>query len=252
VLADPAFAPGRSRSTREKAEREWSLSSEEELPALPHAREEGRMVARRLGGTTLWTGDEAAEDALKRTALDGFGLVHFAAHAVVDDERPERSAVLLAPGRGDEDGLLQSREIADLPLEGRVVVLSACRTAGGSVLRGEGVLSLARAFFQAGAPAVVGSLWPLRDDEAAALFSGFYAELARGQSLGAALRGAQRKAVSEGWPAAAWAGLVVMGDPSRVPFPGGARSRPSLVVVAAAVVGLCALSLWALRRRSPA
>jgi CHAT domain-containing protein len=146
---------------------------------------------------------------------------------------------------------LQSREIADLPLEGRVVVLSACRTAGGSVLRGEGVLSLARAFFQAGAPAVVGSLWPLRDDEAAALFSAFYDELARGKSLGAALRGAQRSAVARGLPAAAWAGLVVMGDPSRVPFPGGAGSQPSLFV-AVAVFVLCALSLWALRRRPPA
>jgi hypothetical protein len=53
VLADPAFAPGRAGSSHAKAEREWSLSSEEDLPALPHARAEGRMVARRLGGTTL-------------------------------------------------------------------------------------------------------------------------------------------------------------------------------------------------------
>ena len=124
--------------------------------------------------------------AQEGSARADFGLLHFAAHAVADEERPERSAVLLAPGGAAEDGLLQSREIVDLPLDGRVVVLSACRSAGGSVLRGEGVLSLARAFFQAGSPAVVGSLWPLRDDETATLFESFYRHLARGLSLGAA------------------------------------------------------------------
>jgi tetratricopeptide (TPR) repeat protein len=249
VLADPAFAPGRGRPSRPGATREWSLLSEEELPALPHAREEGRMVVRRLAGSTLLAGDGAAEDALKTTPLDGYGLLHFAAHAVVDEERPERSSVLLAPGRGGDDGLLQGREIADLPLEGRVVVLSACRSAGGSLLRGEGVLSLARAFFQAGAPAVVGSLWPLRDDEAAVLFGAFYEHLARGSSVGAALRGAQRDAIAAGRPAAAWAGLVVMGDGSRIPFPGGVRSRTPLLVSAGFALLLGALAFWGLRRR---
>src|SRR5262249_40233625 len=149
---------------------------------LPFARQEGRSVARLLDGSTLWLGDAASEDALKKADLDNFGLLHFAAHAVADEERPERSAILLAPGSAGEDGLLQAREIAGLPLQGRVVVLSTCRSASGSVVRGEGVLSLSRAFFQGGAPAVVASLWPLRDDEAAKLFDSFYRHLAEGLS----------------------------------------------------------------------
>ena len=74
------------------------------------------------------------------------------------------------PGPTSEDGLLQTREIEGLDLEGRIVVLSACQTASGAILGGEGVLSLARAFFEAGAHAVIGSRWPIRDEDAASLF----------------------------------------------------------------------------------
>jgi CHAT domain-containing protein len=140
----------------------------EGLGALPHAREEGRQVLRRLGdGSELWLGADASEASLKAAPLSQFGVLHFAAHAVVDDERKERSAVFLAPGSDSEDGLLQLREVIELPLEGRMVVLSSCRSARGWILRGEGVVGFGRAFFQAGSHAVVGGLWPLRDDDAA-------------------------------------------------------------------------------------
>lgn len=198
------------------------LSQGLELGPLPHARSEGRRVRRALGaGGRLLVGDEASEAFVKSAALGGFGILHFAAHAVADDRHPARSAVVLAPGDADEDGLLQSREIAALDLGGRPVVLAACRSASGKVYRGEGVMSLARAFFQGGAGAVVASLWPLRDDEAEALFAALYDRLARGEDLAAALRGAQRERFEAGAPAAAWAGLVVLGDGGLVPRPGG-------------------------------
>src|SRR4030095_8618917 len=103
-------------------------------------------------------------------------------HAVVDEERPERSAVLLSPGAPEEDGLLQPREIAELALHGKLVVLSSCGSATGTLLRGEGVVGIARAFFQAGARTVVASLWPMRDDEAAAIAGSFYRHLRDGES----------------------------------------------------------------------
>jgi CHAT domain-containing protein/tetratricopeptide (TPR) repeat protein len=251
VLADPTVVAGSAGALLPAATREWGLASAASLGPLPYARQEGRNVVRRLGGSTLWVGEAASEDALKKAPLAEYCLLHLAAHAVADEERPERSSVLLAPGSGSEDGLLQSREIVDLSLEGRAVVLSACRSADGSVLRGEGVLSLARAFFQAGAHAVVGSLWPLRDDEGEALFDAFYRHLARGQSVGAALRGAQKDAIAAGHPSAAWAGLVVVGDGSLVPLPGGARSsQPSpLLLLALGGALAAALGWWIARRR---
>jgi len=159
--------------------------------------------------------------------LAPFGIVHFAAHAVIDDRRPQRSAVVLAPGRDSEDGLLQVREIVDLDLDGAVVILSACSSASGTLLEGEGVMGLAHAFFRAGAHAVVGSLWPLRDDEAAELVRGFSDQLAAGLSVGSALGAAQLTLMKRGAPAAAWAGLVVLGNGDLVPVPGG-RSRSTL------------------------
>jgi CHAT domain-containing protein len=158
---------------------------------------------------------------LKTAELSSFGLLYFAAHAVVDNLKPERSAVLLAPGSADEDGMLQIREIVDLDLEGRVVVLTACRSASGALLEGEGVVGLARAFFVAGARAVVGSLWPLQDDEAARLMREFTGQLGRGTSLSEALAAARAARMRAGDPPAAWAGIVLLGDGDYVPLPQG-------------------------------
>jgi CHAT domain-containing protein len=195
-------------------------------------------------------GDAASEAALKKANLERFSLLHFATHAVAYEEWPERSSVVLAPGSEAEDGLLQSREIVELPFDGCIVILAACQSADGSVLRGEGVMSLARAFFQAGSPAVVGSLWPLRDDEAAFIFDALYRHLAAGSTLGAALRGAQRDAIGAGRPADAWAGLVVIGDGSVVPFRDGARTaRPWVLSLALGGALLAGLGWWALGRR---
>lgn len=247
ALADPL--PSVSDATHQAQGRDWALASGARLGALPHARREGRAVIRHLGDASrLLLGAEATERALKSTDLESYGVLHFAAHAVIDAERPQRSAVLLAPGATAEDGLLQPRDIVGLDLDDRVVVLSACQSATGTVLRGEGVLSLARAFFEAGASAVVGSLWQLRDDEAAALFERFYAHLAGGESVAGALAAAQEDRIDAGAPAAAWAGLVVLGDGGVVPIPGG-RSRSFGVLGSVLVVVLLGVGVGLVWRR---
>lgn len=222
VLADPAALAG--------------------LEPLPYARREGRAVRRHLGGGELLVGKEASETYVKSGAAGGFGLLHFAAHAVTDEVNPDGSAIHLSPGDGREDGVLRVREIADLDLDGRIAVLSTCESASGEILRGEGVMGLARAFFQAGAHTVVASLWPLRDDDGAALFDRFYRHLSQGKSVAAALQAAQRDRMSEGAPAEAWAGVVVLGDGGRVPVPGGRGPNPARWAL---VLGLLAAALLA-------
>jgi CHAT domain-containing protein/Tfp pilus assembly protein PilF len=231
------------------------FASELRLGPLPHARREARALRRDLGsGSRVLAGGEASEHALKTGELSRYQVLHLAAHAVVDDEHPDRSAVLLAPGAPEEDGLLQYREVVDLDLEGQVVLLSACSSASGPVVGGEGVMGLANAFFQAGARAVVAGLWPLRDDEAADLVDQMGRRLARGQSLGAALAGARRALIERGAPTAAWAGLVVLGDADVVPLPGGGGVIPRLARLAAAplLLGLAAAGLFLLLRRGRA
>ncbi|MEA2559153.1 MAG: hypothetical protein QOH06_657 [Acidobacteriota bacterium] len=212
VLADPATSVTRGNTVR--------------LRPLPHARTEGESVKRYLDGSEVLMGEDASETYIKkRNMARSFGLIHFAAHAVMDEVNPDRSGIYLSPGNDKEDGLLQAREIADLPgLDSRIVVLSTCESASGEILRGEGVMGLARAFFQARAHTVVASLWPLRDDYGAALFDRFYHHLGEGKSVAAALQAAQLDRMNDGAPAEAWAGVVVLGDGDRVPVPGGRRS----------------------------
>lgn len=216
---------------------------------LPHARTEGKAVKRHLGGGELLVGEDASETYIKRNAAGPFGIFHFAAHAVTDEVNPDRSAIYLSPGDSKEDGVLQVREIADLDLDGHIVVLSTCESASGGLLRGEGVMGLARAFFQAGAHTVVASLWKLRDDDGAALFDRFYHHVGKGKSVAAALQAAQLDRRNEGAPAEAWAGVVVLGDGDRIPVPGG--RRPSLILWALALGLLAAalLAYWTRRAR---
>ncbi|HET6982039.1 MAG TPA: CHAT domain-containing protein, partial [Myxococcaceae bacterium] len=179
VLADPA-GPSSVQAVRRDAA---GL-----LGTLVHARREAEVALSAFPvGSELRSGPAASEAFLKSANLEGVSLLHLATHAVVDVGDPERSAVVLAPGGPIEDGRLEAREIARLGLAGRTVVLAACETSAGPVYRGEGVMSLARAFFGAGATAVVGTLDRTRDDEAGAFFTAMYRTLGRGATLGEAV-----------------------------------------------------------------
>lgn len=242
ALADPELPT--TTVDEPQANRALGLDLRPRLGRLPHARREVRRAARRLGdGSRVLEGESASERALVESEPGSFAIIHFAAHALVDDLRPERSAVVLAPGVTSEDGLLQPQEIVELELDGRVVVLSACSTADGGVLEGAGIMSLARAFFQAGAHAVVGSLWPVEDAATADLFDVFYLELAAGSNLSGALAEAQRSRRRDGAAATDWSGFVVFGHGAMIPFPGGRPAPPTwpwavlLLAVAAVVIG---------------
>lgn len=207
-MADPDLASISASPVR--AANPWA--AEPWYGALPHARRESRALVRSLGAGQVLSGAEAAESWLKSADLASFPVLHFAAHTVVDTDRPERSAILLATGGVDEDGLLHMREIVDLDLSGRLVLLSGCRSATGSFVQGEGVMGLSHAFFQSGARAIIGSLWPLRDEEAADLVSELAQGLAAGHSVDEALAGAQQAMIRRGAPEEVWAGVVVLGD----------------------------------------
>ena len=215
AFVDPERTPG----AQSAVVRDALSSLSEPLGRLPFARQEGSEAVSYVGGRSrLRQGRAASEESFKSDILEPFRIVHIAAHGVIDDLSPDRSALILAAGSEEEDGLLQAREILDLDFQGRIVILASCRSAGGLVIDGEGPLSLARTFLSAGADAVVGSRWPLRDDDALHMFRHFYAALRQGDDLGTAAQKARRSAIADGRPAAAWAGIVVLGDSSIVPF----------------------------------
>jgi len=151
-------------------------------------------------------GDDATEGVMHEAAR--FPIVHFATHAVADARDPLASFIRLAPGGGD-DGFLHAEEVTAARIPFQLVVLSACETSTGRPLRGEGLMSLGRAFLAGGAHQVIGTLWPV--GAASAEFMGaFYARLAAGLSPATALRAAKLQVRRN--PATAhpffWAGFV--------------------------------------------
>jgi CHAT domain-containing protein len=186
------------------------------LGTLTHASREVQMATELVGARTsqAHAGPAATEAVLKSPDANGFRILHLAAHAVVDEIVPRRSAVLLSPG-GSDDGLLQVSEIANLSLSADLVVLAACRSNVGRLVRGEGLLSISRAFMHAGARAIVATSWKVGDRETAWLMREFYGGLANGLSPDEALQRAQRRAIaSRGSHAApaSWAAFLIVGD----------------------------------------
>jgi CHAT domain-containing protein len=145
-------------------------------------------------------------------------IVHFATHAFLDGRHPELSGIVLSlvDERGrPADGFLQTRDIYRLDLSADLVVLSACQTALGKEVRGEGLLGFSRGFMYAGAPRVVASLWKVPDRATAELMKLFYeAIFVQGLAPAAALRNAQetlRK--SKLWSSPYyWASFILQGD----------------------------------------
>lgn len=244
ALADPTTPGGTPAAESVPATaRFWSAGLR--LASLPHARREGRAALHSLGDPgRLLLGPDATERAVKEGAGHGLRLLHFGTHAILDEKRPQLSAVVLAAGAEDEDGLLRPPEAAELDLDGAVVVLAACQSSTGTVLQGEGALSLARAFIEGGAGAVVGTLWPVEDEEAAELLESFYRHLGQGDTVARALASAQREAVEAGAPAAAWAAWTVLGN-GAVIVPGG-RPRGLAALGAAGRLGWAWATLLAL------
>lgn len=185
------------------------------LPPLPGSAAEVRAVAALHPGdaTRLLLGAEATASALAAAlpAPPGrLAALHVACHAFIDPERPRLSALVLAGGEVlDVDAIHRLRLPADL------VVLSACATGKGRLLRGEGVLGFCRGFFVAGVPRVVVSDWVVADDDAARLLVAFHTHLQRGAlAPAAALRAAKREALAGGGARAhpaAWAAFVLWG-----------------------------------------
>lgn len=143
----------------------------------------------------LLEGRGATESAV-REGMVGAGLVHLASHAVPNVSRPDFAEVRLAPD-GMHDGRLQAFEVRRLDLRGTIVVLSACETGSGRVAGGEGPVSLARAFLQAGARVVVATLWPVLDTPGD-LMADFHARLDAGAEPARALRDARLAALRRG------------------------------------------------------
>jgi CHAT domain-containing protein len=147
------------------------------------------------------TGFGATRQSVFDSDLDQFRYVHFATHGFVDSRYPALSALALSQfnERGETlDGYFRLRDIHDLKLNADVVVLSACETALGREIRGEGLVGLSHGFLSSGAKSVVVSLWNVEDRATAELMTQFYSNLLGNKlSPSEALRRAQQTLISD-------------------------------------------------------
>ncbi|HKU60501.1 MAG TPA: CHAT domain-containing protein [Gemmatimonadales bacterium] len=207
AFGDPVFSP----TDRSPEGFQAAFSSSGGLPSLPGSGAEARAVSRHADAD-LWLGPDASEHRLKTLSLTPYSVLHFATHALVDERVAVRTALALTPG-GGEDGFVTPGELGRLRLNADLVVLSACRTAGGVVVDGEGMQGLTAPLLEAGARSVVATSWRVGDQSTVPLVEALYAGLARALPVVDALQGAKLEARRGGASPAVWAAFTVVGDP---------------------------------------
>jgi CHAT domain-containing protein len=199
------------------------------LPRLPESADEIKRIAAALGAGSdgVVLGAAATEQRVRQTDLSRYRVVAFATHGLLPGELRCQAEPALAltppatPTRG-EDGLLDASEVATLKLDADWVVLSACNTAGpDGTLGGESLSGLTRAFFYAGARALLVSHWAVASGPTVDLTTGMFGVYAREPALGKAEALRRAQAALRANPATAhpffWAPFVLVGDGGATP-----------------------------------
>jgi CHAT domain-containing protein len=210
VFADPVFSANDPRlaqatKTGEPANHSSAIDVQRSatesglggLMRLRFSRQEAEEIARLAGDKrNLKALDfSASRSVVTKENLSDYRIVHFATHGLINNQNPDLSGVVLSlvdeQGR-PQNGFLRLYDIYNLKLNADLVVLSACQTALGKEIKGEGLVGLTRGFMYAGAPRVVASLWRIDDRATADIMKRFYeAMLKDGMRPAAALRAAQ-------------------------------------------------------------
>jgi CHAT domain-containing protein/tetratricopeptide (TPR) repeat protein len=161
---------------------------------------------------------DSSRETATSDALGQYRIIHIATHGLLNSRNPELSGLVfsLVDRQGKpQNGFLEAQDIYNLKLGADLVVLSACQTALGKEIRGEGLVGLTRAFMYAGAPRVVASLWKVPDQATTELMQKFYRGiLQQGLQPAAALRAAQFSMWKEPRRSAPyyWAGFTLQGE----------------------------------------
>jgi CHAT domain-containing protein/tetratricopeptide (TPR) repeat protein len=221
VLADPVYEPNDPRLGRHTP----AAAADAGAPPpsrLLFSRFEGESILGMVPASQRYEafGFAASRETAISPILRDYRIVHFAAHAVPDDTHPELSGIVfsLIDARGAPlNGLLRIHDIYDANLQADLVVLSACQTAIGKDVPGEGLMGLARGFLSAGASRVVASQYKVEDEATAELMRVFYESMLgpERRSPAAALRVAQMKmAAHPRWHDPYWwSAFVITGEP---------------------------------------
>lgn len=188
---------------------------------LKGAEDEAKVICN-LSNGHIYEGIDASEESFKINS-NGYGVLHIASHALMDDTIPMLSSIVMSyTGDTTEDGYLYAYEISQLNLNAQMVVLNGCNTGYGVLRKSEGLISIARSFFYTGVKTVAYSLWPVADNSGSVLVSGFYKELKKKKRLDDALRDTKLSFIESTDPVKAhpyyWANFMIAGNTDPVRF----------------------------------
>lgn len=206
----------------------------------------------------IYSGFDATRERLRGLDLRQYRILHFATHGLLNAEQPELSGLVLSLVDKDGkpvSGFVGLSDIYNLRAPVDLVVLSACRSALGNDVRGEGLVGLTRGFMYAGASSVVASLWKVDDEATTQLMERFYSNmLERDMTPAAALREAQNSMRQDPhWRSPFyWAAFTLQGEYRQVikpPGPVSASGRMKMILAAMLLASLGVAVWWLVRRR---
>jgi len=231
AFADPVFSATDNRfgevsvkgdisPTVEMLQQTASFVETDQLQRLPATAYEARSIVELVepGQSLLALGFEANLESLHQANLGDYRIVHFATHGLIDSRYPALSA--LAFSQFDEDGkpvdgFLRLHDIYKLDLNADLVTMSACSTALGREISGEGLTGLTQGLMHSGSRSVLASLWQVPDRATAELMKRFYQNLLnKNQKPAEALRNAQLDLSSQArWSSPYfWSAFVLQGE----------------------------------------
>ena len=205
IFADPVFDIQDSRiakNSNDKLNEENTALTKvlrdfrfgETLPRLLASRQEARNISNLVNKTevSIRTDFEANLENIKTSNLKNYRILHFATHGLLNSNRPELSGLVFSLYDKDgkkQNGFLSLNDIYNLDLSSDLIVLSACQTALGKDVRGEGLIGISRGFLYAGSNRIVASLWKVDDAATSEFMKRFYTNhLQKGISASKALQ----------------------------------------------------------------
>ncbi|WP_414620825.1 tetratricopeptide repeat protein [Calothrix sp. CCY 0018] len=233
ILADPVFSRNDKRiqgnaqpiSDENRGAFDYQQDVCLNLQRLQHTATEAKKILSLLpkpsNGFSA-TGFAASRESATNKELSQYQMIHFATHGCISEKRPASSGLvfsLIDKTGNNTDGYLRLNDIYNLNLPAELVTLSACETAKGKQVEGEGLIGLSRGFMYAGAKRVAVSLWKVNDRATATFMDKFYTKmLKKGLSPSKALRAAQlemwnsNKANNQWKAPYYWAAFTIIGD----------------------------------------
>ena len=189
-------------------------------PDLPCAQEEVEMITSILNTRPLLGRQATKAEVIKR--MSSVGLIHIAAHG-----NKRTGEIALSPNPGwtskfpkEKDYILKMSDVEAANVRALLVVLSCCHSARGRILKGEGVVGIARAFLAAGARSVLVALWAIDDEATMVFMKSFYQQLKEGKTASAAVQQSMKflRESEEYSEMRYWAPFQLIGDDIKIEF----------------------------------